>query len=158
VRTLLRGARAGVASGQEIAEALVSRGEIAAGERLTSAELSRDTCDRSGSVLRKHALQNNTPLFYYILKEAEVKTGGLTLGAVGSHIVAEVIQGALESDPNGYHATAGPRWKLPSWRFPNGADRPVNSFIRIVQLVGDDKLLPGCEAHRPGFVLPPGLS
>jgi hypothetical protein len=154
VRTLLRGARARVASGQEVAEALVSQGQIAASERLTSSELSRDTCDWSGSALRHNALQNNTPLFYYILKEAELKTGGLTLGPVGSHIVAEVIQSALESDPHGYLATAGPAWKLPSWKFPSGARRPVNSFIRVVQLVGDDELLPGCKPHRPGFPFP----
>jgi Animal haem peroxidase len=158
VRTLLRGARARLASGQEIGDALVFQGRIAGGDRLTSSELSRDTSDRSGSVLQRNGLQNNTPLFYYILKEAELKTGGLTLGPVGSLIVAEVIRGALESDPHGYHAMAGPRWKLPSWRFPNGAHRPVNSFIRIVQLVGDDKLLPGCAAHRPGFVLRAALS
>jgi hypothetical protein len=154
VRTLLRGARARVASGQEVAEALVSRGQIAAAERLTGSELSRDTWDQSGSALRKNALQDNTPLFYYLLKEAEVKTGGLTLGPVGSHIVAEVIQSALESDPHGYHVNAGAKWKPPSWRFPTGTERPVNSFIRIVQLVGDDKLLPGCQPHRPGFVFP----
>jgi hypothetical protein len=154
VRTLLRGARARIASGQEIAEALVSQGQIAAAEQLASSELSRDTCDCSGSALRNNALENNTPLFYYILKEAELKTGGLTLGPVGSHIVAEVIQSALESDPYGYHVNAGAKWKLPSWRFPSGAERPVNSFIRIVQLVGDDKLLPGCQPHRPGFLFP----
>jgi hypothetical protein len=154
VRTLLRGARARVASGQEVAEALVSQGQIAANEQLTSAELSCDTSDWSGSALRNNALENNTPLFYYILKEAELKTGGLTLGPVGGHIVAEVIQSALESDPQSYHAIAGPRWKLPSWRFPSGAKRPVNSFIRIVQVIGDDKLLPGLKPHRPGFAFP----
>ena len=153
VRTLLRGARARLASGQEIAGALVSQGRIASDDKLSTAEISRDTSDRSGSVLKRRGLADNTPLFYYILKEAELKSAGLTLGPVGSHIVSEVIQGALESDPDGYMAVAGSGWQLPAWRFPSGAQRPVNSLIRIVQLVGDDKLLPECEAHWRRFQL-----
>ena len=153
VRTLLRGGRAGLASGQEIADILASHGRITASDKLISSDLSRDTSDCSGSVLRKNGLHENTPLFYYILKEAELKTGGLTLGPVGSQIVAEVIQTALESDPEGYVATVGSKWRLPSWQFPSGAQRPVNSLIRIVQLVGDDKLLPECETHWRRFQL-----
>ena len=53
-----------------------------------------------------------------MLKEAELLAGGFTLGPVGSHIVSEVIQGALEADPDGYMSMAGPKWPLPSWRFP----------------------------------------
>jgi hypothetical protein len=151
VRTLVRGARARIASGQEVADALVSRGRIKAGDKLTSSEVSSNTGDLSGGVLRKNGLHDNTPLFYYILKEAELKSGGLMLGPVGSHIVSEVIQGALESDPDGYMAAAGSNWQLPHWRFPTGAKRQVNSLIRIVQLLGDDMLLPECEAHFRRF-------
>lgn len=153
VRTLLRGARARLGSGQEIAKALVAEGKIAGGDMLTSAELSRDTVDRSGSVLRENRLHENTPLFYYILKEAELKAGGLTLGPVGSHIVAEVIRSALESDRDGYLATFGSNWELPAWQFPSGARRPVDSLIALVRLVGDDKLFPECEAHWRRFQL-----
>lgn len=158
VRTLLRGARARLASGQEIADALVSQGRIEARDKLSAAEITSDTSDGSGSVVKKQGLHDNTPLFYYVLKEAELRSGGLMLGPVGSHIVSEVIQGALESDPDGYMGVAGSNWQLPAWRFPSGAQRPVNSLIRIVQLVGDDKLLPECEAHWRRFelnVLPP---
>jgi hypothetical protein len=154
VRTLLRGARAGVASGQDVADALASQGKIAAGDKLTTSELSLDTSDRSGSVLKKHRLNENTPLFYYILKEAELKAGGLTLGPVGSSIVAETILGALESDPDGYLAAMGSNWQLPHWHFPSGTRRPVDSLISIVRLVGDDRLLPECEAHWRRFQLP----
>ena len=153
VRTLLRGARARIASAQEIADALVSQGRIKPGDKLTTSEVASDTADLSGSVLKKNGLHDNTPLFYYILKEAELKGAGLTLGPVGSHIVSEVIQGALESDPDSYMAVAGSKWQLPRWRFPSGAARPVDSLIRIVQLVGDDKLLPECDAHFRRFPL-----
>jgi hypothetical protein len=153
VRTLLRGARAGLPSGQEVADALLAQGKIKASDRLTTSQLIEDTCDHSGSILREIGLEENTPLFYYLLKEAELLAGGLTLGPVGSHIVSEAIQGALESDPNGYMAMVGPKWTLPSWRFPSGSTRPVNSLIGIIQLIGDDKLLPECEAHWRRFLL-----
>jgi len=158
VRTLVRGARAQLPSGQEAADALVAQGRIKSDERLSSSQLSRNTCDRSGSILRKNGLEQSTPLFYYILKEAELKAEGLTLGPVGSHIVSEVVQSALEADPDGYLAVAGPKWELPEWRFPNGSQRQINSLIGIVRLVGDDKLLPECEAHRRRFRLLPGLA
>lgn len=151
VRTLLRGARAQVPSGQEVAETFVANGRIQSNDRLTVSQLTADTCDQSGSTLRKSGLAENSPLFYYLLKEAELKAKGLTLGPVGSHIVSEVIQSALEADPNSYLSVAGPKWELPWWNFPSGSTRPINSFIGIVQLVGDDKLLPECEAHWRRF-------
>ncbi|MFL6520381.1 MAG: peroxidase family protein [Chthoniobacterales bacterium] len=147
VRTLLRGARAQLPSGQEVAEALVADGKIKSADCLSSAELTEDSSNRSGSVLGSNGLQRNTPLFFYILKEAELRGKGLTLGPVGSQIVSEVIQSALEADPEGYMAKAGPQWELPRWRFPSGVRRPVNSLIDIIRLLGDDKLLPECEAH-----------
>lgn len=156
VRTLLRGARAQLPSGQEAADALVAQGKMKPDDRLSESELARDTCDLSASILQKHRLHQNTPLFYYILKEAELKVSGLTLGPVGSHIISEVIQNALETDPESYLSIEGPMWELPLWRFPSGSERQVNSLMGIVRLVGDDKLLPECEAHWRRFRLPPG--
>jgi hypothetical protein len=151
VRTLLRGARARVASGQEVAAACLAEGRIKPDDRLTISQLTADTCDQSGSVLGKSGLAGDCPLFYYLLKEAEIKAGGLALGPVGSHIVTEVIQGALEADAHSYLSIAGPKWELPLWRFPSGAMRRINSLIGIIQLIGDDKLLPECEAHWRRF-------
>jgi hypothetical protein len=151
VRTLLRGARAQLPSGQEVADALWSQGKIRSADRLTTSQLTTDTCDQSGSALRKGTLAENSPLFYYILKEAELKGAGVTLGPIGSHIVWEIIQGALEADAQSYLTGMGPKWELPSWRFPSGSKRPINSLIGIVQLAGDDKLLPECEAHWRRF-------
>ena len=147
VRTLLRGARAGLPSGQEVADALLAQERIKSDDRLTTSQLTKDTCDYSGSVLRKISLEQNTPLFYYLLKEAELTAEGLTLGPIGSHIVFEVIQGALEADPDSYMSLVGPKWELPLWNFPNGSRRPIDSLIGIVQLIGDDKLLPECDTH-----------
>jgi hypothetical protein len=61
VRTLLRGARAGLPSGQEVADALLARGRIKSDDRLTTSQLTEDTCDDSGSVLREIGLERNTP-------------------------------------------------------------------------------------------------
>jgi hypothetical protein len=96
--------------------------------------------------LRDVGLEENTPLFYYLLKEAELIVRGLTLGPIGSYIVAAVIEGALEADPNSYVSVIGRDWKLPLWRFPSGSDEQVSSMIRIIRLVGDNQLLPECEA------------
>jgi hypothetical protein len=59
--------------------------------------------------------EQSTPLWYYVLKEAEVMADGLHLGPVGGRIVAEVFIGLLQSDPNAYLA-AKPAWtpSLPS--------------------------------------------
>jgi len=52
---------------------------------------------------------DSTPLFYYILKEAQLKTGGERLGPMGGRIVAEVFIGLLQLDPNSY-LNVQPNW------------------------------------------------
>jgi hypothetical protein len=147
VRTLLRGARSRLPTGQQVAEALIAKGIINAEHCLTHSELTRNTCDCSGTVLQNVVLDQDTPLFYYLLKEADIFGSGLTLGPIGSHIVAGVIAGAIAADPESYVSIFGPSWTLPLWRFPSGSQRPVNSLIAIIQLIGDDQLLPECEAR-----------
>jgi hypothetical protein len=44
----------------------------------------------------------STPLWYYILKEAEFMEEGLHLGPVGGRIVGEVFIGLLQTDPKSY--------------------------------------------------------
>ena len=59
--------------------------------------------------------QGEAPLWLYILKEAEVQTGGERLGEVGGRMVAEVVLGLLQVDPRSYLCQDTP-WKptLPS--------------------------------------------
>ena len=73
VRTLLRGARARLPSGQEVADALMGQGVIRSQDCLTTAQLTADLCNHSGRTLRDVRLEHNTPLYYYLLKEAEIK-------------------------------------------------------------------------------------
>jgi hypothetical protein len=44
----------------------------------------------------------STPLWYYVLKEAEILEDGAHLGPVGGRIVAEVFIGLLRLDPESY--------------------------------------------------------
>jgi len=55
-------------------------------------------------------MQARTPLWYYVLKEAELINDGLHLGPVGGRIVGEVIIGLLHQDPAGYLQ------RQPSWQ------------------------------------------
>lgn len=43
---------------------------------------------------------SSTPLWYYVLREADLLAGGATLGPVGGRIVAEVFIGLLRADPD----------------------------------------------------------
>ena len=65
--------------------------------------------------LKPHGLDTRTPLWFYILREADKQQNGERLGAVGGRIVTEVFMGLLEGDPTSYIAQ-DPSWTpmLPS--------------------------------------------
>jgi hypothetical protein len=46
--------------------------------------------------------QEETPLWYYVLKEAEACAGGDRLGPVGGRIVGEVLVGLIDHDPGSF--------------------------------------------------------
>jgi hypothetical protein len=98
-RNLMRHVNFGLPSGQAIAAKL---GLTA----LTPAQLSE---------LKSYGWDTSTPLWFYILKEAEVKENGLRLGPVGGYIVGKVFIDLLRADKSSYVA-AQPNWKpeLPS--------------------------------------------
>jgi hypothetical protein len=95
VRNLLRSEALGLPSGQDVARKV---GEIP----LSDAEL-----DSTGPIY----------LWYYLLKEAEVRAGSRHLGPVGSRIVAETLIGLLDADPGSYRSA------YPAWR-PTLGERP----------------------------------
>ena len=62
---------------------------------------------------KQQGLDKATPLWYYILKEAEIAPQrGARLGPVGGRIVAEVLIGLLDGDPTSY-LRVEPTWKPP---------------------------------------------
>ena len=81
-RNLTRGSKLLLPSGQDVAR------------RMGAEELSDDDLGLPGG--------GPAPLWYYILKEAEVQAGGRHLGQVGGRIVAEVFLGLMEKDPSSY--------------------------------------------------------
>lgn len=52
--------------------------------------------------LAQYGLDTRTPLWFYILREAEKTQNGTCLGDVGSRIVAEVLIGLMEGDATSY--------------------------------------------------------
>src|SRR6185369_3675423 len=69
-----------------------------------------------GAVAQKHSLHLRTPLWYYILKEAQVRGNGERLGPVGTTIVSEVFVGLVEGDRQSFLSVNGRHWRpdLPS--------------------------------------------
>jgi Animal haem peroxidase len=116
-RNLLRGVTWSLPSGQAIAA------HIGAPE-LSAADLSE---------LRQYkGFSTSTPLWYYALKEAEVISGGRHLGPVGGRIVAEVLIGLLQSDPNSYLVAK------PAWRPTLGPSRGQFRMTDFLRFAGVD--------------------
>jgi hypothetical protein len=90
VRDLLRGDTTELPSGEAVAGLM---GEAP----LTADELEQPWPD-------------GTPLWFYVLKEAEHRGGGDRLGPVGGRIVAEVLIGLLRADPASY-LSLQPGWQ-----------------------------------------------
>jgi len=87
VRDLQRGVATGLPSGEAVA-------------RLVGEEpLLRDDVG-----LSEFGWSGETPLWYYLLKEAEVREGGERLGPVGSLIVGEVLLAILDGDPESFRS------------------------------------------------------
>jgi hypothetical protein len=63
----------------------------------------------------------HTPLWYYILKEAEILCDGKKLGPVGGRIVAEVFIGLLLGDKLSY-LNVVPRWEPKAGAFGTQKD------------------------------------
>ncbi len=90
LRNLLRGQALQLPSGQDVARHLRVERVFSGGELGTDLD--------------------PTPLWFYILKESELVTGGARLGPVGAEIVCEVLLGLLELDPQSYFRVQ------PDWR------------------------------------------
>ncbi len=92
-RNLLRHLTFGLPSGQAVARKLgapiLSPGDL--------------------SDLAPFGMDRSTPLWFYILREAEVLRLGARLGPVGGRIVAEVFLGLLEADPLSF-LNVDPQW------------------------------------------------
>jgi len=92
-RDLQRGQAVGLASGEAVARHLGV-------PPLTAEQLG----------LAEHGWTAETPLWLYILKEAEVLNGGEQLGPVGGRLVGEVLIGIIDADPESF-LSVDPGWQ-----------------------------------------------
>ena len=106
LRNLLRGQSLGLPSGQDVAKHL--RVDV-----LSDAD--------AGPLVP-------TPLWFYLLKEAEVIGSGRNLGPAGGRIVGEVILGLIEMDPTGW-LSIEPTWVPPG---PSGAEFAMPDLLALV--------------------------
>jgi len=117
-RTLLRHLTWSLPSGQAVAREMRL-------PRLASTDLADLATYRIG-------LERHTPLWFYVLREAEVTTDGLSLGAIGGRIVAETLIGLLRADSDSYLS------RSPSWRPTLGAAGSHYDMTNFLTFAGVD--------------------
>jgi len=116
-RNLLRQLTMKVPSGQRVARAMQE-------PELAAADLD-DLTDLN--------LHNRTPLWFYVLREAQVIAGGEHLGPVGGRIVAEVLYGLIKGDRQSY-VRQDPDW-TPT--YGTNGDFGVVDLLRAAGVVAD---------------------
>ncbi|HZS03974.1 MAG TPA: heme peroxidase family protein [Blastocatellia bacterium] len=148
-RNLLRGQSLGLPSGQAVARAMgipesliVSANnpkfKFSVGPTYKLANGKPDPSVPDISKDEKKFLEGRfgeeTPLWYYILKEAELICQGRTLGPVGGRIAAEVFIGLLAADPFSFLNVA-PDWQPTKGRFGCPADGQYDmaTLLKFVQ-------------------------
>jgi hypothetical protein len=87
-RNLIRGKRLGVPAGQDVAKLMKMK-------PLSNKDLGLPDPGNPGWA-------GKAPLWFYILREAEITQGGRRLGPLGGKLVAEVIVGILSCDKSSY--------------------------------------------------------
>jgi hypothetical protein len=123
-RNLRRGVMLGLPSGQDVAAAMKVPNPLKPEEIATGPD---------GAAAKAHGLHQDTPLWYYILKEAQMRSNGERLGPVGARLVAEVFVGLVHGDQTSYLWLEGKDWKptLPS-KVPG-----TFTMTDLLQFVGD---------------------
>lgn len=101
VRNLRRSYVLAIPTAQQVLRAMGGQANM---EPLTQAELA----GFADGIIETEGFLDQTPLWLYILLEAEIRTGRQRLGKLGSHIVAETLIGLLAEDPDSVlHAGSG---------------------------------------------------
>ena len=121
-RTLLRHLTWSLPSGQSIAR------------QMNAPVLRR--ADLADFVVAGQHLDRSTPLWLYVLREAQLASGGQYLGPVGGRIVAEVMIGLLAADPSSY-LNRRPRWQPTLGA--SGGDYQITDFLRFARVDPDSR-------------------
>jgi hypothetical protein len=75
--------------------------------------------------------KGHAPLWFYILREAEVAENGMRLGRVGATIVSEVLYGLVEGDQESYLNRA-PGW-TPFLQASGSSDFKIADLLRLAE-------------------------
>ncbi|MCE6962240.1 hypothetical protein LAZ40_24715 [Cereibacter sphaeroides] len=120
---LRRGVLLGLPSGQAVAAAM----GVAPLDPQDIADAGPD-----GAAAAEHGLHRTTPLWYYILKEAELLREGRRLGPVGATILAETFLGLVHGDHRSF------LWMRSNWtpELPR-ADPDTFTMTDLLNFVGD---------------------
>jgi hypothetical protein len=138
-RNLLRGNQLALPGGQDVALALelnpLTEEQLFDEVPVLRGEPGRKAAPHRLPPRARAALRHRTPLWYYILREAEVDNGGTHLGPVGARIVAEVFVGLLQEDRHTFLNQA-PRWR------PRPEDMRDDRFemIDLIRIASEDPL------------------
>jgi hypothetical protein len=119
VRNNLRGKHVGLPSGQQVARAM--RANV-----LSNATLG----------LTESGWGGEAPLWFYILKEAELLQNGEQLGPVGGRIMAETLVGLLQRDPNSY-LYLDAAWKPTQPIAPTTGQFTFADLLKFARATGD---------------------
>ncbi|MEY2531988.1 MAG: hypothetical protein QOI96_2073 [Verrucomicrobiota bacterium] len=131
VRTLRRGLEMKLPTGEEVRDALCPGSKISA----APPEFPNYQPEK---ILVDLGLKGRTPLWYYVLLEAEVNERGANLGELGSRLLAEVIEGALHADPTSMMSQLkqNPKWRPPKWKTSAGDSIDIDTFLDLAIAVG----------------------
>ncbi len=123
VRNLLRGKRAGLPSAQAVIGAL----GLDPSMQPSSTELGTGP---DGAVATTEGFVHRSPLWWYVLKEAEIQMSGERLGLLGSAIVGETFVGLLREDRDSI-------LNAPSWAPTHGAAAGLFTMGHLINFVND---------------------
>ncbi|MBF9034640.1 peroxidase [Rhodobacterales bacterium HKCCE2091] len=126
-RNLRRGYRLNLPSAQACIDAINASGHFRHVDTLTPAQV------MDGRTIAGADFGTTTPLWFYVLREAELVGGG-HLGPLGTHIVAGTILGLIVKDPSSYwnDTTAGHRWSPYGFR----PSDPIDSLKAMLRFTG----------------------
>jgi hypothetical protein len=129
VRTLRRGAATGLPTGEEVCCAL-GRPQLRGSGELT-------TTTDPWLLLDELGLRGRTPLWYYILIEAEQRKddSGRRLGYIGSWTLAETLEAALWADPDSFLNNGVANWSPPDWNV-KGKKISIRRLKDVPKVVG----------------------
>jgi Animal haem peroxidase len=143
-RNLKRGKALGLPSGQTVARAMGLPEDLILSIDNPNPERElnfQDITDFEGKPFPPEVKENlkqkfgkHTPLWYYILKEAEILCDGKKLGPVGGRIVAEVFIGLLLGDKLSY-LNVVPRWEPKAGAFGTQKDGEF-TMVELLRFAG----------------------